>query len=308
MIDRFETMKRSMNDIIAKIKDQFYNGKVINYKELKKLLSKNKNNWHLAKATTVKDFIKFLTDQNIIKPIKVQISKNKSQIKYLFGEPDKYLTPLTIAKDAYFSHFTAMYLHDLTEYLPKKIYITTEQSQKNNSQKNRSLKQKNIDKAFSKSMRKTNHIAEFDNFKVYILNGKFTDKLGVPSKHYFLDLQNTNQVKNNVKELFVTDVERTLLDCTIRPGYCGGVQEVLEGYKRAQDIISVNKLLVYLKKMDLVYPYHQAIGFYLEKANYGESQLKLVENIDIEYDFYLTYNIKDKTYSKRWQLYYPKFL
>ncbi|MCS3273392.1 hypothetical protein NXV08_00165 (plasmid) [Bacteroides fragilis] len=31
------------------------------------------------------------------------------------------------------------------------------------------------------------------------------------------------------------------------------------------------KLLSYYQKMDFIYPYHQAIGFYMEKAVYEES-------------------------------------
>ena len=54
--------------------------------------------------------------------------------------------------------------------------------------------------------------------------------------------------------------------------------------------ISINKLSAMLKKLNFTYPYHQAIGFYLEKAGvYSESQIKIIEKFQRKYDFYLTH-------------------
>ena len=58
--------------------------------------------------------------------------------------------------------------------------------------------------------------------------------------------------------------------------------------------------------MDYTYPYHQAIGFYLEKAGYNENVIKLIEKIEIKYNFYLTYEMKEKEFSERWKLFFPK--
>jgi hypothetical protein len=60
--------------------------------------------------------------------------------------------------------------------------------------------------------------------------------------------------------------------------------------------------------MDYIYPYHQVLGFYLEKAGYKESQLKILDNMDIEYDFYLNYKMENPSFSERWKLYYPGHL
>lgn len=55
-----------------------------------------------------------------------------------------------------------------------------------------------------------------------------------------------------------------------------------------------------------MYPYHQAIGFYLERTGYKESVLQLVEELGIEYNIYLTYQITEKVLNDRWKLYVPK--
>ena len=59
-----------------------------------------------------------------------------------------------------------------------------------------------------------------------------------------------------------TNLERTLIDATVRPVYAGGVFEVRKAYELAKEKVSVNRLAALLQKLDYTYPYHQAIGFY----------------------------------------------
>ena len=105
----------------------------------------------------------------------------------------------------------------------------------------------------------------------------------------------------------VTNVERTLIDITVRPFYAGGIFEVLKAFKLAKERVSINKLAVMLNKIGYIYPYHQAIGFYLEKSGvYKESAIKIFRKMNMNCDFYLTYQMKDEAYSKDWRLFYPK--
>ena len=105
----------------------------------------------------------------------------------------------------------------------------------------------------------------------------------------------------------VTDIERTLIDITVRPIYSGGVYEVLTAFRNAAKRVSINKLVARLKMLDYIYPYQQAIGFYLEKAsNYREAQIELMMGFDFTCDFYLDHEMGEVEYSKKWKLYYPK--
>lgn len=71
----------------------------------------------------------------------------------------------------------------------------------------------------------------------------------------------------------------------------------------------MRKLVSMLEKLNYIYPYHQAIGFYLDKAGYYEdSALKLLQKFGLKYDFYLAHQIDDVDYSKEWRLYFPKGL
>jgi len=104
----------------------------------------------------------------------------------------------------------------------------------------------------------------------------------------------------------VTRLERTLIDITVRPAYAGGIYQVLEAYKGAKERISVNTLIATLKKLDYVYPYHQAIGFYMERAGYEESRTERLLQMGVSLDFYLVHGIKNPDYDSKWRLFYPK--
>jgi len=77
-------------------------------------------------------------------------------------------------------------------------------------------------------------------------------------------------------------------------------------YMITKDKIDVPKLVSMLNKMKYIYPYHQAIGFYMENAGYKDCDLNLLREINIIYDFYLTYAMTEKSYSKKWKIFYPK--
>jgi len=103
----------------------------------------------------------------------------------------------------------------------------------------------------------------------------------------------------------VTDIERTLIDVTVRPMYAGGVERVLEAYRRARHKVSISKLIATLHKLDHVYPYHQAMGFYLERAGYSRGDLTDFKKARKEFDFYLAHDMRDPAYSDQWRLFHP---
>jgi hypothetical protein len=110
--------------------------------------------------------------------------------------------------------------------------------------------------------------------------------------------------------LRLTDIERTLIDIAVRPFYAGGVAEVLTAYERAGGRASVNRLAGMLRKLAYVYPYHQAIGFYLEAAgSYDWNAIELFRGgFEYEFDFYLTYGMEETEYVPSWHVYVPKGL
>jgi predicted transcriptional regulator of viral defense system len=221
---------------------------------------------------------------------------NASVHRYIWGDVSTFELVLSLKPGSYFTHYTAMHLHGFTLQIPKIIYLNFEQPPKRFQ--DRDLEQGRIDAAFRRPVRISKYIAPHKDQKICLLNGMFTGRLGV------IEMQGPNR-----ERISVTDPERTLIDITVRPTYAGGVHEVLNAFRLAQPVLSVNKLTSYLKKLNYIYPYHQAIGFYLEKAgNYQPSQIKLLKKFEIKYDFYLTHDMKEKSFSEKWHLYFPKGL
>lgn len=287
---RFQVMeekKKALRKLLADLGQE-----VFTLSDMKRILDKAQFLLGLPAAIKVKELVSFLEKYGVISSNQVVMPDGKKVRRFRTERATAYELALSLKKHSYLSHYSAVLLHRLTDNIPKTIYTNTELHRGGKTTSGQ-LMQERIDNAFSGDMRQSNQVARYDDIEIYLLNSKNVGRIGVKD----FDL-------NGVK-LRVTDIERTLIDITVRPNYSGGVYEVLHAYEAAKDQVSVNRLMATLKKLDYTYPYHQAIGFYMEQAGYSESVLKLVEKMDIEYDFYLTYKMKDPEYSERWKLYYP---
>lgn len=263
--------------------------------EIEQVLSENREFWRLTQSTTVKKFIDFLKAINVLQEHKIQFPRRK-EVRYVWGAASDYEVIQTLRPNSYYSHFTALSLHHLTLQIPKTVYLNYEQPKK--KQPKGELAQERIDMAFRNACRVSRTIGEFRESRVCLLNGKHTGQLGV-----------TDLADDTGKTIRVTDLERTLIDCVVRPVYAGGVHSVLEAFRRAAREVSINKLVAMLQALDYAYPYHQSIGFYVERSGaFRESQLAIVDRFPKDFDFYLAHQMKDIAYSERWRIYYPSGL
>lgn len=269
--------------------------KVFTRKQLEVLLAQNKEFWRLPKSMSAHSFMEFLLAEGLISLAKFKFP-GRNVDRYLYGEPSSFEVISSLKPDGYFSHYAAVFLHGLTDQLPKTVYLNSEQTPKPRASSG--LEQQRIDFAFRRRQRRSKNIASFRDLRVCLLNGKHTEQLGV-----------VEAAGPEGEGLRVTSVERTLVDIAVRPEYAGGVHEVLRAYQGARDKAAVTKIVAILRQLDYVYPYHQAIGFYLEKAGgYKRSAVELLRANDMDFDFYLAYGMTDKEYSRRWRLFFPKGL
>ncbi len=288
---RLERLKVAKRDIVAFFDNQ--TTRVFQHSDIARFVSEHGEVWRLTESTTVQDFIAFLLKNTPMRMERIEFSR-RPMIRYTWGEVATYEIVLSWHPESYLSHYTAVYIHDLTEQIPKTIYLNLEQRRK--GAVSGSLTQGGIDTAFKRPMRRSKTTAQFRDFEVCLLNSMGMENLGV-----------VDSSGPEGERIRLTNPERTLIDITVRPGYAGGVFEVLNAFRNAKGKVSINRLVAMLKRLDYIYPYHQAIGFYLERAGvYDESSIRLLRKIEINYDFYLAHGIKDTDYSKKWRLFFPK--
>jgi hypothetical protein len=269
--------------------------KVLRERQIAAVLSQNRAGWRLAQSTTVDAFVTFLVKSGKLRKHKFDFP-NRPETLYVWGEVPLLETLLDLKPHSYYSHYTAMRLHGLTEQVPKVIYISHERSAE--TVPGSRLSQDAIDEAFKRPARVSNNSVEFAGHRVVLLNSAFTSELGVIP-------HTTEQGTGADVRVRVTNLERTLIDAAVRPAYCGGVYEVAKAFELAKDTVSVNAMGAMLRKLHFAYPYHQAIGFYLERAGYRANVVELMR-LDMPFDFYLTHDMGEASYVSRWRLHVPK--
>jgi hypothetical protein len=103
----------------------------------------------------------------------------------------------------------------------------------------------------------------------------------------------------------VTDIARTLVDMAVRPSYSGGPSQILRAYRKGLDLVSGVTLAETLVSLKHTYPYHQAVGYYMEKAGFSKEHLEPFHKIPMQFDFYLDNQIINPHYSQKWRLFFP---
>ncbi|TDK59548.1 hypothetical protein E2I14_18790 [Sapientia aquatica] len=271
---------------------------VLKLKEIRTILSDQRAFWRLAQNTTGEQFIGFLVKHSKLKLFEFPFPQRAEKC-YVWGDVPLLTILLGLKKELHFSHYTAMRIHGLTEQSPTSIYLTDERKSYPSSFERDKLGQAEIDHAFKQAPKVSNNMIEYAGKKIYLLNGVDTGHLGIITKQ-------VNDDTGKEVHARITSVERTLIDITVRPIYAGGVFEVAKAFELAKGNVSINKLVSMLLKLNYAYPYHQAIGQYLERAAYKPSQIDLIRRIPIEHDFYLTHEMSETRYSKDWRLFVPK--
>lgn len=283
---RFSIAKADIVSLFEESEERIYS-----HSRISQILEANRAYWRLTQTTTTQSFIKQLLESTKLETCRFAFP-NRPIIRYTWGPTSIYEIIQSIDSKGYFSHYTGVSVYQLTDQIPKRLYFNIEQMSPGGGTV---LNQSSIDRAFRNKCRQSNNIAMLGNLDVCMISGKNTDNLGVITPD------------TSFGRIRVTNLERTLIDITVRPIYSGGVAEVAQAFKNAAGQVSVNKLVSYLKKLNYTYPYHQAIGYYLSRAGvYKQSQIDLLKELPIDFDFYLTYQMKNPDYNEEWRLFIPK--
>ena len=257
------------------------------------MVAAKRQSWRLPASPSIRELVKkVLLGQTDLRMVPLAFP-GRSETRYIWKQVSPFEVALSIRTNAYLSHLTAMHLHGLTEAASPNIYVNWEQSPKPEPFDDPT--QASIDAAFKRPARITAQRAAYDEFVIHLLNGKHTGQLGV-----------SNLTTADNLNLQITSIERTLIDAAVRPQYSGGPAAVLRAYEKARNRFSIKRLVEFLLKLDYRYPYHQAIGFYLERSKACEvDELAELQRLQMQFDFYLDHQIVKKRYDEHWRIFYP---
>lgn len=275
---------------------------VFTRKELFEILNANRTDLSAPLSLSGTRFLNFLHQDGDLRKVEIAAEPRvnqddqayKSFIRYTWGDASALEVAMSLRSRSYLTHATAVFLHGLTNQIPRTVYANKEQTPKPSGGV---LTQEGINRAFANNPRTSNYIFRYQDYRIVLLSGKNTSRLEVISDKGPSD-----------ESIEVTGLERTLVDITVRPTYAGGVFEVLEAFRAARAKLSVGTLIATLRKLDYVYPYHQAIGFYMERAGYDNKLLDRVRSLGLNFDFYLSNKMPDALFNSSWRIYYPKGL
>ncbi len=289
-------MPRRSQVLLSAIESYFNDSgkRVFSLIDLRKILEEHRAGWRVPQSLALGRFVEMLSKISHLRSVAIESVNypRPAATRYVWEPASPLQIATSIKPRAYLCHGSAVFARALTDQLPKTIYVNVEQSQKPPAASK--LTQLGIDRAFSAKQRESNLVFAFDDWRIVVIAGKHTGRLEVspvPLEYGMVD---------------VTGLERTLIDIAVRPTYAGGVYQVLQAYRAAKTLVSTATIVATLKKLDYVYPYHQAIGFYMQRAGYDPKQWKRLQALGLSFDFYLAHDMRERDYDSEWRIFYPK--
>lgn len=295
MVTRIQIAKP---DIVAEFAQR---GPIFRPRDVSSIFAMRRDFWRLTKSMTINSFLKFMLDKTQLQKVRFEFP-NRIVTGFTWGDVPTLEVLNGLIDRSHFSHYTALRIHGLTEQVPKTVYISREKLSSSNVHiSGEVFDQGDIDTAFKQPPRVSKNVVTLpaDLGRVVLLESAYQAGDGITSG-------TVNWGGERPLRLSYTTLERTLIDVTVRPFYAGGVPEVAKAFENARGEVSGNAMLAMLKRMNFGYPYHQAIGYYLERAGYKQSVVDLFGRVPMERDFYLTHGMTAMRYVNRWRLYVPE--
>ena len=265
--------------------------RILSHTELQQVYRDNHASWNLPQSLSFAKFVEFAMEKGQLKKLRLEFP-HRAVISFTWS--DVALVDVIQAKypKGYFSHLTAMQHHDLTEQNSTILCFNVEQQLTGGGTEPSQL---GIDRAFKGKCRVTKNIVKVGEQSVRLLNGRNTGAMGVESIH-----------DESPTQTRITNLERTLIDITVRPIYSGGVYMVALAFENAKHV-SIPRLAKYLQRLNYTYPFQQAIGYYLDRTGrYSNVELQPIRELGVDYDFYLDYGLKKTDYVEYWRLHVPQ--
>src|SRR5262245_9009684 len=97
---------------------------VFRFSDLGDVLDHHCEEWGLPANLYTPGFVKFLLSEAILKEIVLQAKSHKAkETRYIRGRPSPYAVAVSLRRNAYLCHGSAVFLHGLTGQIPKTVFV-----------------------------------------------------------------------------------------------------------------------------------------------------------------------------------------
>lgn len=182
---------------------------------------------------------------------------------------------MALVQPAAISHWSALNYHNLTEQIPRQIFVLTS----------------------ARSLPRLRGKKTIHSKKGYSIGEVMYHFVQVKPERFFgIEEAWINDAKFNV-----TNVERTFLDCLMAPEYCGGFSEILHVFEKHYHRINIDQIIQYALKLDAATI--KRLGWILEHQRIDPSKLNPLQKAPIK-----GYRLLDPTgihkgkYNNRWMI------
>jgi predicted transcriptional regulator of viral defense system len=157
---------------------------------------------------------------------------------------------MALVHPAAISHFSAMHYHELTDQIPRRVFVTT-----------------TTDHSVPRAGK-----ARGSGYRVGETVYQFVQ---VKPERFF----GTQDVWIDEARVTITDMERTLVDGLLMPQHCGGFAEVIHAFEGAYERLNLDRLIEYALKLGAATT--KRLGWVIEKAGTERSQLAALERVEV---------------------------
>ena len=153
--------------------------RILRTQDIAQTLAQNRDAWRLAQSTGVRDFTAFLAEKAPLRPLQI-VFPQRTLTGYTWGEVPLMEALLGLIPASFYSHYTALRLHGLTEQVPKTLYLNQEKSRPSaTAPEPAPLTQADIDAAFARPPRISNQQAEYGDLRIMLLASSDYQQRGV---------------------------------------------------------------------------------------------------------------------------------
>jgi hypothetical protein len=207
--------------------------------------------------------------------------------KYSFEkELDVYELACSFKKNSFFSMSTSLNLQGYSNYRNNFIFVSSELSEKIKDN-DIELTQEAIDKAFAKPYRRTHSVGKYQDKNIVFLSPKYTKKYAVIEKQWSM-----------------SSINRAFVEMIINVQYFRNSLELIDTFIPLKKKIDIDEVFDIVNEFDLIYPYFQCVGYYLQQIGFTKNELIEFKSEVSELKFYTDKNQDKYKYDDYWNMYY----